>query len=206
MHEYNANRNPLILKEYGRNIQKLVEHVCTIKDKETRTKYAHALLELIMRLTPHIKNAVEYSRKFWDDMFIMSGYSLDVESPYPMPEENLLAKKPPRLAYKTQPIKLKHYGRNVELLIEKAITLESQEQQEQVISNVVKLIKMLNSGWNNDNTDEDRIIENIKKIARDKLLVDFEKLKAQSILDSPRERGRNNKTSRRITIPQRRKS
>lgn len=205
MHEYNANRTPLILKEYGRNIQKLVEHICTIQEKDTRTAYAHALLELIMRLTPHMKNAFEYTRKFWDDMFIMSGHSLDVESPYPMPEENILGKGPQRLAYKTKPIKFKHYGRNLELLIEKATTLESQEQQERVISNVVKLIKIFSRGWNNDGTDENRIIENIKKIAGDKLLVDFEELKAQSMLHSPRERDRNNTTSRRTAIPKRRK-
>ena len=206
MHEYNATRNPLILKEYGRNIQKLVEHVCTIKDKESRTAYAHALVELIMQLTPHVKNALEYSRKFWDDIFIMSGYSLEVENPYPMPEENVLSKKPQRLAYKTQPMKFKHYGRNVELLIKKAATLENQEQQEQVISNVMKLIKMFNNGWNNDSTDEDKIIKSIKEAAENKLSVDFEKLKAKNRLDSPKERSRNNKTNRRIAISKRRKS
>ena len=103
-------------------------------------------------------------------------------------------------------MKFKHYGRNVELLIKKATTLENQEQQEQVISNVMKLIKMFNNGWNNDSTDENKIIKSIKEAADNKLSVDFEKLKAKSRLDSPKEKSRNNKTNRRIAISKRRKS
>ena len=161
----------------------------------------------MMQINPHIKNTLEYSRKIWDDMLIISDYTLEVDSPYPMPEKHLLAKKSARLTYKTQPIKLKHHGRNIELLIKQASTLDNQEAQEEMIINIARLMKSLSSTWNNDSTDDAKIIENIQRIAEGKLSVDFEKLKSKNLFDNfHKERSNLNKASRRTATSKRRKS
>ena len=83
--DYNTSLSPLILKEYGRNIQKLVGFLRTIEDKEKRTQYAHTLVELMKQIAPTVKETNETNQKLWDDMFIMAGFELEVDSPYPIP-------------------------------------------------------------------------------------------------------------------------
>ena len=97
--EYNTSQPPLILREYGRNVQKLVEYIKTIQDKSKRTESAETLIELMKQVTPTVKETPETSQKLWDDLYIMSNFDIDIEAPYPMPEKEVLNKKPKRLDY-----------------------------------------------------------------------------------------------------------
>lgn len=97
MNEYNTGRSHLILKEYGRNVQKLVEYLSTIEEKEKRTKYAHTLIDLMRQITPAHKDNADSPQKFWDDLYIMSNFKLDIDGPYPEPEKEVLEKKPEKV-------------------------------------------------------------------------------------------------------------
>jgi hypothetical protein len=198
MHDYNATRKPLILKEYGRNIQKLVEAMDTIEDRAERTLHAQSVLKLMAILDAHNKHSVESIQKRWDDLFIISDYTLNVDSPYPMPEKAVLSKKMQRPTYTKQPIKFKNYGRNVERLIQKAVCTENQEEQTQMVIGIVKLMKNFSNEWNNDNVDCDTLLTNIKYLAGNKLTVDFEKLKTQHIFSAmyKEKNNRGTKTNR----------
>jgi len=197
MYDYNATRKPLILKEYGRNIQKLVEAMDAVEDKAERTLHAQSVLKLMAILDANNKSSSENIQKRWDDLFIISDYTLDVDSPYPMPEKAILNKKIQRPSYTKQPIKFKNYGRNIERLIQKAVLTEEQEEQERMVIGIVKLMKNFSNEWNNDNVDCDTLLTNIKYLAGNKLTVDFEKLKAQNIFSTVhREKNRGTKTNR----------
>ncbi|HYI78560.1 MAG TPA: DUF4290 domain-containing protein, partial [Chryseolinea sp.] len=97
--EYNSQRPDIILKEYGRNVQKLVEYLRTISDKEKRTEMASTLIELIKQLTPSIKDQPENPQRLWDDLYIMAGFSLDINNPYPVPHPDIIFKKPMKMSY-----------------------------------------------------------------------------------------------------------
>ncbi len=184
MYDYNATRKPLILKEYGRNIQKLVEAISTINDKAERTQYAHSVLQLMTTLDISSRHNAENIQRHWDNLFTISNYTLDVDSPYPIPEKAVLHKKPQRPAYSSKPIKFKNYGRNIERLIQKAIDIEAQEVQEQMVVDIVKLMKNFSNEWNNDNIDCGTLLANIQKIAGNRLTVDLEKLKMHPIFST----------------------
>lgn len=184
MNEQSFDKPILILKEYGRNIQKLVNYVTTIEDKEKRTQYAHTLIDLMKQINPAMKEGPEYAQKLWDDLYIMSGFNLEVDSPYPMPEKDLLGKKPKRLDYHHHDIRYKHYGRNIELLIEKAIALEDGEEREGAIIYIGKLMKSFYASWNKDVIDDSVIIDNIKTLSKGKLEVSVEKVKESNLFDS----------------------
>ena len=141
MNDYNTIRPALILKEYGRNMQMLIEYIKTIDDKEKRSESAHVLIELMKLINPNAKDTQENSQKLWDDLFIMSDFDLDIDSPFPMPEKEILNKKPERLGYKGTEIRFKHYGRNIQLLIEKAIELEDPEERDAAIIHIGRLMK-----------------------------------------------------------------
>ncbi len=183
MKEYNTQKEPLILKEYGRNVQKLVNYLQNIEDKDLRNQTAHALVELMKQINPSVKEGNEDSQKLWDDLFIMSDFNLDIESPFPVPEKELLYKKPDRLHYNTKNITYKHYGLNIQLLIERAIAIEDKEEQEEAIIYIGRLMKSFAGMWNKENLDDDTIYKNIREISKGQLDIDIEKVKNNNLFE-----------------------
>jgi hypothetical protein len=183
MNEYNTQKSALKLKEYGRNIQKLVDYVLTIEDRETRTKYALTLIELMKQIVPSVKDGPEYAQKLWDDLYLMSDFSLDVDSPFPLPEKDLLGKKPKRLSYNKEEVRFKHYGKNIEYLIKKAINLEDPAEKEAAIIYIGKLMKSFYMSWNKEVTDDAVIIENLKQLSNGQLYIDPTRVKENNLFD-----------------------
>jgi len=181
--DYNTSLSPLILREYGRNVQKLVGYLKTMDDKEKRTAYAHTLIELMRQVTPSNKETQETTQKLWDDLFIMANFDLDIESPYPQPEPEVLTKKPLRVDYNTNRIKYKHYGRNIELLIEEAIAKEDPEEKEDAIIYIGKLMKSFYSSWNKEVIDDSVILENMKSISKGKLDIELDKVREDNLFE-----------------------
>lgn len=193
MYEYNTSKSSVILKEYGRNVQKLAEHIMTIEDREKRTRYATTLIELMRQINPSVRENNETTQKLWDDLFIMTNFALDVDAPYPKPEVDILTKKPERVAYNTDPVKYKHYGKNIEKLIEKAIAAEDEEERKAGIIFVGKLMKSFYQTWNKEGVDDEVIINNIKEMSGGRLNVSAEEVKSNNLFDSQKGRGSSNK-------------
>lgn len=190
--EYNTQRQRLTLKEYGRNVQNLVAHIKTIDDKDKRNKYAGLLVELMKMINPEFsKDANEYTQKVWDDLFIISKFDLDVESPFPIPESTILERKPDRMRYQSNEIKYRHYGRNIEILIKNAIELEDAEEKEAAVVAIGKLMKSFYLTWNKDTIEDEQVLKNIRQLSKDQLDIDIEKVKANNLFDSERPISRN---------------
>ncbi|MGM0946342.1 MAG: DUF4290 domain-containing protein [Bacteroidota bacterium] len=170
------------MKEYGKNIQGLVDHICSIEDREKRTASAFTVIEIIKQLNPALKQ--ETDQKLWDDIYIMSDFKLDVDGPFPMPAKELLGKKPLPIGYPKGEIKFKHYGRNIEKLIENAIELEDDEEQEAAIIYIGQLMRSFHSTWNRDNFDDGIILDDIKTLSKGKLHIDLEKVKENALFES----------------------
>ena len=92
--EYNTERKELIIPEYGRNIQKMVENAMKIEDREKRTEYANSIIASMNNVNPDAKNILDYKHKLWDHLYIISDYKLDVDSPYPMPDKVKIQSQP----------------------------------------------------------------------------------------------------------------
>ena len=119
--DYNSSRSKLVMKEYGRHVQKIVENCMKEKDDAKRNIFAKEIIELMGQLNPHLRNVEDFRHKLWDHLFIMSDYKLKVDSPYPIKERAEIEKRPKPLPYPQSRIKYKHYGKNVEALVVKAI-------------------------------------------------------------------------------------
>jgi hypothetical protein len=182
MEEAKQPINNIILKEYGKNIQKLVDYIKTVPDDQKRTEYAYALVELIKQLNPQMKT--ESDQKLWDDIYIMSDFELEVNGPFPMPPKELLGKRPQMVGYPEGEVKFKHYGRNVEKLIEKAVEIEDDEEQETAIIYIGQLMRSFHSTWNRENFDDAIIIDDIKTLSKGKLHIDLEKVKENGLFET----------------------
>jgi hypothetical protein len=182
MKENDQYINNVILKEYGKNIQRLAHHVSEMEDKAKRTESAYTLVELIKQLNPQMK--LESDQKLWDDIHIMSDFKLDVDGPFPKPEKELLGKKPEPVGYPAGEVKFKHYGRNIEKLIEKAIEISDDEEQEAAIVYIGQLMRSFHSTWNRDNFDDGIILDDIKTLSKGKLHIDLEKVKEMGLFET----------------------
>ena len=181
--EYNTGREHLILREYGRNVQKIVEHIKSIDDKDKRTEYAHAVVHLMQQITPENKDQHENIQKVWDDLYIISGFKLDVDCPYPQPDSDVIWKKPRRVPYQNNRIRYKHYGRNIELLIEEAIKKEDPKEKEDSIIYIGKLMKSFYLSWNKDVVDDIVILDHIKVISKGQLVIDLDKVRDGNLFE-----------------------
>jgi hypothetical protein len=178
------NLEPIILKEYGRNIQNIVNYILKIEDKEKRSAYAKTLIELMRQINPSMKDAQDSYHKIWDHLYIMSNFKLDVDSPYPKPLTSIFDKKPMRVAYNTHNLRFKHYGRNIELLIDKAINMTDKEEQDAAIIYIGRLMKRFYASWNKENIDDEVIVEHLQSMSGNKLKIDIEKVKNENLFDS----------------------
>ena len=111
--EYNSQREPLIIPEYGRNIQKMVNYAKTIEDREKRTEAAKFIVSVMASMNQQNKDTGDYRQTLWDHLFIISKFELDVDSPYPMPEKETLTRKPEKVQYSDNKIRFRHYGKNI---------------------------------------------------------------------------------------------
>ena len=184
MNDYNTGRPPLILKEYGRNIQNLVDYLKTIEDKEKRSEYAYLMVDLMKQIHPLANENVEIDQKLWDDLYIISDFSLDVDSPFPMPSRDVLDRKPEPLGYTLGKVRYKHYGKNIELLVQKAINLEDPEEKEAAVILIGKLMKTYHTIWNKDNIDDATVLANIQKLSDGQLDLDLKRIVEENLFES----------------------
>lgn len=183
MHTYNTNQEPLKLKEYGRNVQRLITQLQKIEDKTLRKQHAEAILKVMGILhSGNGKSTAEYLQKRWDDLFVIADYQLDVNSPYAVPSKELSIKKPERLNYSQQPVKYRHCGHLIELLVKRAVEVTDPIKQTQMIMGIAKLIKNFSAALNKDNLDMHAVMNIIQDLAGGKLIIDLEKLKAENSL------------------------
>jgi len=196
--EYNTQREQLKLREYGRNVQNLVKQLAEEEDKEKRSQKAATLVQLMKQINPNLsKDNDENEQKIWDDIHIISNFQLDLDSPYPMPEPTILERKPERLQYFSNEIKYRHFGRTIELLIEKAREIQDPKEKEGAIIVIGRLMKSFYQAWNRDNADDDQILASIKKMSNNELDIVMENVKELNLFDMAKpngNRGRRNKS------------
>jgi hypothetical protein len=182
-HEYNTGRPELILKEYGRNVQKLVQYIKSIEDPAKRSTYAHTLVELMKLINPALKDGNEYAQKLWDDMYIISGFDLEVDGPFPKPPPEVLTRKPEKLDYNTNKLKYKHYGKNIELLIQQAVEIKDPEEQRDAVIYLGRLMRSFYGVWNKEVVDEGVIVDHIKELSNGQLNIDLQTVKDQNLFE-----------------------
>lgn len=181
--EYNTKRPKMIIPEYGRHIQKLIDHATKLEDREKRNEMALAIIDVMGQLNPHLRNIQDFKHKLWDHLFIMSDFKLDVDSPYPKPEAEHFQSKPRKMAYPENNIRFKHYGRGVEKLIQTILEMEEGEERNALIESTANLMKKHYLTWSRNAVDDKQIMVDLKRISRGKLEVKEEEIELTATKD-----------------------
>ena len=167
--EYNAERPHLIIPEYGRHLQKLITQATQIEDRVERNKAAKYIIQVMGSLNPHLRDVLDFQHKLWDQLFIMSDFKLDVDSPYPIPTKDVIFLKPERLAYPQKNPKYRFYGNNIKYMINVANSWEEGEMKNALVKVIANHMKKSYLSWNKDTVTDAVIFEHLFELSDGKL-------------------------------------
>lgn len=163
---YNYTRHKMFLPEYGRHIHEMIDYLNTIEDRDERTRQAYIVIDVMGNLNPLLRDTSDIAHKLWDHLFIMSDFTLDVDSPYPIPTEQTLRTAPEKLEYPRKNMMFKHYGKNVETMIASLKDNPDKQAVEDTLENIARYMRTKSFEYNQDHPVNDIIVGDIKRMAR----------------------------------------
>lgn len=170
--EYNTQRNHLTMKEYGRHIQKMVEYVLTIEDRKKRQQQAQVVIEMMGSLNPHLKNVEDFRHLLWDHLFFVSDFKLDVDCPYPVPTKETYKVKPDPLPYPKRKPRYSHLGKNLEMVIDKALLEQNPDKRLAFANSIAYYMKTAYSNWHKELVHDESIRNELNIITQGQLEFD----------------------------------
>lgn len=197
--DYNTTRKKLILPEYGRCIQQMVDYIVSIENRDERTRLAKSLIGVMANMNPKLSDTPDYKNKLWDHLFIMSDFKLDVDSPYPIPTKETYVEKPQKIEYTQNGVAHKHYGRIIEDMVKVAVEMEEGEKRDALKLLIANQMKKTNVSWNKDSVSDEDIFCDLYKLSQGKLraqpgtkLVDVKDMKSSINSGKTQNNGKKN--------------
>jgi Domain of unknown function (DUF4290) len=202
------SRGPLRLREYGRNVQNIVSYIKSKESKEERTRLSTQLIELMKQINPNFSDSQDNNQKLWDHLFIISDFTLDVDSPFPEPTPSTVNRKPKKLPYTKKDMRYRVYGHNVELLVQKTLEIEDPEKRKFAEIYLARLMKTLFYNWNKESVDDEVLAQQLSEMSEGKIKLDVDEARENGYLEMnfkpsnqqsgrPQNKGRRNFRKRR---------
>jgi len=170
--EYNTTRGPLILPEYGRNVQKMIAYAMEITDRIERNRAAQAIIEVMGQLNPHLRDVDDFRHKLWTHLFVMSDFKLDVDSPYEIPKQEVLNERPEIMEYPSSKIRFGHYGKYTQKILETAGEITDEKEKEYMKNTMANFMKKQFLAYNNDAVENNVIAEQLKELSKGELILE----------------------------------
>lgn len=168
-YDYNTQRKRMALPEYGRNVQKMVDHIKTIEDREERNRAARTIIQIMGNLNPHLRDEGDFKHKLWDHLALIADFELDIDPPYPPLEPTSLNEKPNQIPYRQEDIRYLHYGRIIEMMIDAASKMKDGEEKEYLTTLIVNQMKKAYVTWNRNQVADEVIIGDMIMLSGGKL-------------------------------------
>ena len=174
--QYNTKRTQLIIPEYGRHVQLMINQIMETRDRDERNKMAKAVIGIMGNMNPHLRDVPDFQHKLWDQLFIMSNFELDVDCPFEKPQKEVLTQKPDRLAYPQKNPKYRFYGNNIKSMINVAVNWEEGELKNALVFSIANHMKKCFLNWNKDTVQDEVILNHLLELSDNKLKVSGEDL------------------------------
>ena len=197
--EYNTIREELIIPEYGRHIQKMINYASSRESKEERNKLANSIISVMGNLQPHLRDVPDFQHKLWDQLFIMSDFKLDADSPFEKPSKEVLNAKPDPLSYPQNFPKYRFYGNNIKIMIDEAVKWDAGEMKEALVLTIANHMKKCFLNWNKDSVKDQVIFDHLYELSDSKIDIrdSKEELLDSSLLLRSKKRFSNKKFSKK---------
>ena len=175
--DYNTQREKLVMPEYGREVQSMIDYAVTLEDKEERKQCATAIVAIMERMFPQAAGTADFRQKLWDHLAIMSGFKLDIDYPYEIIKKENLYSRPPRIPYNNNRIRYRHYGKTLELMIRKATELQPGMEKDQLVRLLANQMKKSFLTWNKESVDDRKIFKDLDELSGSKIVLSEEEHK-----------------------------
>ncbi|MEC9065547.1 MAG: DUF4290 domain-containing protein [Bacteroidota bacterium] len=204
--EYNTSREEMIIPEYGRHIQKMINYASSRKTKDDRNKLAKAIISIMGNLQPHLRDVPDFQHKLWDQLFIMSDFKLDADSPFEKPSKEVLDAKPDPLSYPQSYPKYRFYGNNIKIMIDEAVKWDKGEMKEALIYTIANHMKKCFLNWNKDNVEDAVIFDHLFELSDGKIDIrkSDEELLDSSVLMRPKKKFNKRSNNKKNNRPRKR--
>lgn len=170
--QYNTSRGKMLLPEYGRNVQNMIAHAMEIENRDERNRAAQAIIEVMGQLNPHLRDVDDYRHKLWTHLFIMSEFQLDVDSPYPMPNKEVLDEKPAIMPYPKSKIRFGHYGQYSQKILETAKDMTSEDEKEFLTYQMGNFMKKQYLSHNNSAVENYVVADQLRELSKGVLKIE----------------------------------
>ena len=199
--EYNTTREDLIIPEYGRHIQKMVDVACELKTKEERNLAAKTIIKVMGQINPSLRDVSEFNHMLWDHLYIISDFRLDVDSPFPVPTKESIFSRPEKVPYNNIDIPYKHYGKYIQDFIKSATEMDNEDEKLALTKLIANMMKKAYVIWNKENVTDEEVINDLEKLSRGQLTLkrDTELVKSAEFMSKPIRKPRPNKKKKRRT-------
>ena len=192
MPDYNTQQKKLIMPEYGRNVQQMIDHCVSIEDREERTRCANTIINIMGNLFPHLRDVDDFKHKLWDHLAIMYDFKLDIDYPYEIIRKENLRTKPDRVPYTLTPIRYRHYGKTLERMIKKCEDYPDGPERDQLISLLANHMKKSFLTWNKEVVDDDKIFKDLREYSRGRIDLSPETFRLKESKEFLQKKNKNN--------------
>ncbi|MBE0673750.1 MAG: DUF4290 domain-containing protein [Bacteroidales bacterium] len=170
-YDYNTQRSRMALPEYGRNVQKMINHIKTIEDRDERNKAARTIIQIMGNLNPHLRDVGDFKHKLWDHLALISNFELDIDSPYPKHEPSKFTEKPKVVPYHQGPVRFMHYGRVIQDMIRTVAVMDDGDEKDYLVMMILNQMKKSYLTWNKAQVSDETIILDLLEISGGRLRV-----------------------------------
>ena len=192
MPDYNTQQKKLIMPEYGRNVQQMIDHCVSIEDREERTRCANTIINIMGNLFPHLRDVDDFKHKLWDHLAIMSDFKLDIDYPYEIIRKENLRTKPDRIPYTLTPIRYRHYGKTLERMIKKCEDYPDGPERDQLISLLANHMKKSFLTWNKEVVYDDKIFKDLREYSHGRIDLSPETFRLKESKEFLQKKNKNN--------------
>ena len=186
MPDYNTQQKKLIMPEYGRNVQQMIDHCVSIEDR------ANTIINIMGNLFPHLRDVDDFKHKLWDHLAIMSDFKLDIDYPYEIIRKENLRTKPDRIPYTLTPIRYRHYGKTLERMIKKCEDYPDGPERDQLISLLANHMKKSFLTWNKEVVDDDKIFKDLREYSHGRIDLSPETFRLKESKEFLQKKNKNN--------------
>ena len=194
--DYNTQREKLQLPEYGREIQKMVEHAMTLPSKEERLKCAKTIVRLMQTKVPQVQENSDYQQTLWDHLYLMSNKQLDIDWPYDVSAAEKIHAKPQPMAVPQNNIRLRHYGKLVQELLEKIKSLPEGKERDELVKLAANQMKRDLLTWGHGSMDDEKVADDLTRMTDGLIQIDLNKFslgKVTALTEEPSKKGKKKK-------------
>lgn len=190
--DYNTQREKLIMPEYGREVQSMIDYAVTLEYRDERQRCANAIVAIMERMFPQAAGTADFQHKLWDHLAIMSGFRLDIDYPCDISQAGKIAEKPAPVEYPMKKIPVKHYGYMMFELFDKLKTMEDGPERDELIRITANQMKRNLRQWSNGSADDEKVASDLAAYTGGRVQLDLDtfEFEKMEVKDTERKRKR----------------